>query len=231
MALGLHEPLDLVDHERGFVVLVLRVVADDQLAADLLGPQMLRVTSGVVGDHGVRGVEDVLARPVVLLEDDHRRVRERLLEPHQVAVVRPAELVDRVVRHDAVRDEVVRPCDVEIEDGCSFVDELHGLHDLEPARRVDHDHATSHRFCGQERQGIRRRAFAVPGQPCDGAHRDVQHARDLFDRRREHLHVSGAHLETPGARPRACGAHAQTDRLQRISTFVVVAEERDPVHR
>ena len=85
-------------HVRGLVVLVLRVVAGDELAADLLGPQLLRPARRVVGDDGVRGVEDPLGRPVVLLEHDHRRLGEHLLEPHDVAKVGPAELVDRLIR-------------------------------------------------------------------------------------------------------------------------------------
>ena len=83
--------------ERGLVVLVLGVVAGDELAADLLGPQVLGPARRVVGDDGVGGVEDALRRPVVLLEHDDRRVGERLLEPHEVAVVGPAELVDRLI--------------------------------------------------------------------------------------------------------------------------------------
>ena len=79
-----------------------RVVPGDELAADLLGPQLLRAARRVVGDHRVRGVEDPLRRAVVLLEHDHRRVGEHLLEPHDVPEVRPAELVDRLIRvsHD-----------------------------------------------------------------------------------------------------------------------------------
>ena len=101
LTVGLGEARGLVRDERRLVVLVFGVVAGDELTADLLRPQLLRVARRVVGDHRVGGVEDVLARPVVLLEDDHRRVREHLLEPHQVPVVRPAELVDRVVSDDA----------------------------------------------------------------------------------------------------------------------------------
>ena len=94
--LDVDEPVDLVHHEVGLVVLVLGVVAGDELAADLLGPEVLRPARRVVGDDRVGGVEDRLARPVVLVEHDDRRLGELLLEPHQVPVVRPAELVDRL---------------------------------------------------------------------------------------------------------------------------------------
>ena len=82
MALGLDEAHRLAHDERGLVVLVFGVVAGDELAADLLGPQLLRAARRVVGDDRVGGVEDALRRPVVLLEHDHRRVGEHLLEPH-----------------------------------------------------------------------------------------------------------------------------------------------------
>ena len=102
--------------ERGLVVLVLGVIADDELATDLLGPQVLRPPGRVVRDHRVGGVEDPLRRPVVLVEHDHRRLGERLLEPHQVPVVRPAEPVHRVVGDDPAGHEVVRLLDVEVVD-------------------------------------------------------------------------------------------------------------------
>ena len=128
--------------ERGLVVLVFGVVPRDGLAADLLGPEVLRAARRVVRDHGVGGVEDVLGRPVVLLEHDDRRVRELLLEPHQVPEVRPAELVDRVVRDDAFGDEVVRVLDVEVVDRRSSSSTgSHVGDDVEAPVLVDHHHA------------------------------------------------------------------------------------------
>ena len=53
---------------------------------------MLLARRRVVRDHRVRGVEDALGRPVVLVEHDDRRVGERLLEPQQVPEVGAAEL-------------------------------------------------------------------------------------------------------------------------------------------
>ena len=51
----------------------------------------------VVGDHRVGGVEDALARAVVLLHDDDRRLGEHLLELQQVPEVGPTEFVDRLI--------------------------------------------------------------------------------------------------------------------------------------
>ena len=86
----------------GLVGLVVGVVAHDRLARPGLGPQLLGLAPEVVGDHRVGRVEDGLARPVVLLEQHHGDVRERVLELEDVAHVRPAELVDRLV---AVADD------------------------------------------------------------------------------------------------------------------------------
>ena len=94
--------MDLADHERGLVVLVVALEADDLFAHALVGPQVLLAGRRVVRDHRVRGFEDALGRPVVLVEHDDRRVGERVLELQQVAEVGAAELVDalRVVADD-----------------------------------------------------------------------------------------------------------------------------------
>ena len=91
------QPRDLLRHPARLVALVLGVVADDRLAAALVGPQLLRLAAQVVGDDRVGGVEDRLGRAVVLVEHDHRGVGERLLELEDVADVRAAEPVDRLV--------------------------------------------------------------------------------------------------------------------------------------
>src|SRR3546814_5755735 len=51
-----------------FRSLVLRQEAREELAADLLGPEVLGPTRRVVGDDGVGGIEDPLGGPVVLLQ-------------------------------------------------------------------------------------------------------------------------------------------------------------------
>ena len=97
------ETVHLPHHPLGLVVLVLRVVPLDELAAHLLGPQRLGLAHEVVVDHRVGGVEDGLRRPVVLIEHDHRRVGERILELEDVANVRTSKAVHRLVAvaHDA----------------------------------------------------------------------------------------------------------------------------------
>ena len=155
MTIGLDETSGLVGDERSLVVLVLRVVAGDELAADLLGPEVLRTACRVVGDDRVGGVEDALAGAVVLLHDDDRRLGEELLELHQVAEIGSAELVDRVVGDESLGHEVVRARDVEVVDGDVEVDGLHRRDDVEGPVVADHHHAPPHRRGRQERQQTR----------------------------------------------------------------------------
>ena len=73
--------------ERGLVPFVLGVVAHDPVAATGVGPQVLRLAGGVVGDDRVGGVEDGLGAAVVLVEDDRGDLGEGLLELQDVAEV------------------------------------------------------------------------------------------------------------------------------------------------
>ena len=81
-----------------FVDLVVGVKPDDPVTLSLVGPQRLRLAAEVVGDDGVCRIEDGLGRAVVLLEQHHRGVGERILELDDVADVGPSEPVDRLVR-------------------------------------------------------------------------------------------------------------------------------------
>jgi hypothetical protein len=91
------QTLDLVRDELRLVVAGVPGEADDLLARTDVGEQVLRLPVEVVRDDRVRGVEDVLRRAVVLLEQDHLRVREVPLELDDVADVGAAEGVDRLV--------------------------------------------------------------------------------------------------------------------------------------
>ena len=66
------------------------------LALAELAPQALGDAAAVVGDHRVGGRQDRLRRAVVLLELDHARVGEVVLEVEDVAHVGAAEAVDRL---------------------------------------------------------------------------------------------------------------------------------------
>ena len=91
------QPRDLGGDPRRLLLGVVRGVADDRLALAQRGPQFLGLAALVVGDDRVRRVQDGLRRTVVLFEHDGLGVREVLFEVLDVADVRAAERVDRLV--------------------------------------------------------------------------------------------------------------------------------------
>ncbi len=92
------QPVDLLGDERRLVVLVVGDVADDRRAVAGVGPEVLGLAARVPRHHRVRRGQDVLRGAVVLLEQDHRRVRVVLLELDDVPDRRAAERVDGLVR-------------------------------------------------------------------------------------------------------------------------------------
>ncbi len=77
-------------------MLVIELADLDRIALPEIAPQRLRLLPPVVADHRVGGIEDRLRRAVVLLQLDHVRVGERVLELEDVGDVRPPEPVDRL---------------------------------------------------------------------------------------------------------------------------------------
>ncbi len=117
----------LGDHRRDLVGLVRGAVEVEVLGCGPLAlgrPQSfvdprgdLEPVGVVVADQPVGGIEDALGRPVVLGEDDAPRLGIDGEEAEHVGDGGPPELVDRVVNHHAVGDEVVRALDLQIVDG------------------------------------------------------------------------------------------------------------------
>ncbi len=97
-----------------------------------------------------------LGRAVVLLEADDLRVGEVVLEIEDVADVRAAERVDRVVRDESAGDEVVGRLDVDVVDGPVEADGLDPLDDVVAALLGEHRHAGANRRGGHERQRVLR---------------------------------------------------------------------------
>ena len=95
--LGLAQALDLVRDELGLLHLVVGLSRDHLLATRAIGPQPFLGALGVVADDAVRRVEDGLARSVVLLEMHDVRVWIVLLEIEDVADVRTAKAIDRLI--------------------------------------------------------------------------------------------------------------------------------------
>ena len=125
-ALGLADgPRDVVR----FFDLVRGADVADELAAALVGPETLVAAVPIAPDHGRRGVENDLRRPVVLLELDDLDVGKVLLEVEDVSEVGAAPLVDGLIRiaddaevamdlGETANEQVLRPVRVLV-----FVDE------------------------------------------------------------------------------------------------------------
>ena len=88
---------DFPSYPRGLLLGVVRGIADDRVPAAQCGPQLFGLATLVVGDDRVGRVEDGLRGTVVLFEHDGLRVGEILLEILDVADVRAAERIDRLV--------------------------------------------------------------------------------------------------------------------------------------
>jgi hypothetical protein len=94
----LDEQRDLGGDEARLGVLVLDLEGAHRVALAEVGPEVLRLALAVVRDHRIGGPEDGVRRAVVLLERDRARLAEVALELEDVADVRAAERVDRLVR-------------------------------------------------------------------------------------------------------------------------------------
>ena len=75
----------------------------DPAPRPVICPEGFVFSGPVVADHGVGGVQDILGRPVVLLQADHHGIRIYFFKIEDVPDIGTAELVDRlvVVTHDA----------------------------------------------------------------------------------------------------------------------------------
>src|SRR5690606_8443528 len=96
-ALLVGQPVDLLGHEPGLVVLVVGHVAHDLGAVALVGPEVLRLARLVAPAYRGGGGQDVLRRAVVLLQQDRAGVGVVALELQDVADRRTPERVDRLV--------------------------------------------------------------------------------------------------------------------------------------
>ena len=99
---------DLAGDPVRLVALVLGPVARDRPAGVPDGEELLGLATDVVGDDGVRRIEDRLGGAEVLLQHDGRDVGEGPLELQDVADVRAAPAVDRLVGVPDDADVAVR---------------------------------------------------------------------------------------------------------------------------
>ena len=99
---------DLAADPGRLVALVLGAVALDRAARVADGEELLGLAPDVVGDDGVGRIEDGLGRAEVLLQHDRRHVGKGALELQDVADVRSAPAVHRLVRVAHHADVAVR---------------------------------------------------------------------------------------------------------------------------
>jgi hypothetical protein len=133
-------------------VLVAQLADLDRVPLPQLRPQRLALAPAVVGHDRVGGAEDRLRRAVVLLEPDDVGIDELVLELEDIADVRSAEAVDRVVRDETAGDEVVGALHVQVEDRLVEDDLLDRLDDVVGAVLREHDHPRPDRCGRRERQ-------------------------------------------------------------------------------
>ena len=88
---------DFCRDPQGFLLRVVSGIADNRLPLTGRRPQLLRLTSLVMGDDRVCGVKNRLRRTIILLEHDGLRVREILLEILDVADISATERVNRLI--------------------------------------------------------------------------------------------------------------------------------------
>ncbi len=102
-----HQVLDGVDDRRRLILLVIGFAHDDLRAPFAFGKQLLGLVVGVAPDNAHGRVEDGLGGAVVLLQQDGPRCGEVAVEVLDVAIIRAAPLIDRLVGiadgKDAVR--------------------------------------------------------------------------------------------------------------------------------
>src|SRR5690606_39077381 len=89
--------LDLVADEARLLLPVPEAAQADLLARLALRPQRLAEPPGIPGDEAGCGAEDVMRGPVVALEPDDAGAREIGLEAQDVADLRAAPAIDRLV--------------------------------------------------------------------------------------------------------------------------------------
>jgi len=92
-----HARLDLPHDPARLVVLVERLQDGDRLAFPALGSERLPLPLDVLGDYVVRGLQDPPGGAVVPFEADDAGAGKRLLEVEDVADIRSAPSVDRLV--------------------------------------------------------------------------------------------------------------------------------------
>ncbi len=225
------ETLDLADDVARLRVLVVELADLDLLPVAGLGPQRFGLLRAVVRDEGVCRAQNRLRRAVVLLELDDLCVRERVLEVKDVADVGSAEAINRVVRYEAFRHEVVRPFDVEVVDGAVELHALDAGDRVEAAALIEHHHSGTNRSGRGERQRVAlRRLAVVASKPGDRGEGHVEHSADAIGHVQHASCVGETALVPPTAAAGLGGTDREPNALKGKAAFFVVAVHAQPMH-
>ena len=94
---------DVLRNEGRFVCTACKLAEMNPAALAVIGPELFLLARGVVRNHRIRCVQNILRRPVILLQPNHIGIRIDLLKIQNIPDIRSAEFVNRliVVSHDA----------------------------------------------------------------------------------------------------------------------------------
>ena len=88
---------NITHHIFCFLITIHKLAKMDFLSFRVLRPESLFFTLGIVGDHTICRVKDILRRTVILLKTDDFCIRKYPLESQNIADISSAEFVDRLV--------------------------------------------------------------------------------------------------------------------------------------
>ena len=94
---------DILRNKGRFVCTARKLAKMNPAALAVIGPELFLLAGGVVRNHRIGCVQNILRRPVILLQPNHIGIRIDLLKIQNIPDIRSAEFVNRliVVSHDA----------------------------------------------------------------------------------------------------------------------------------
>ena len=216
----------------GFRAVVLGDRQLERLARRVVGPEGLADPRSVVGDDRIRCGEDCPRGAVVLLELDDGRVGVVGLEVKNVADVRSSPGKNRIVRHDAVGDEVMRSLDVQVEDVLLEVHPLDRFHAVVAGMRVEKSHPRAEARGRQEGEGVGfDEGTIVFPQTGVEDEAEVESLSDAVDGLQEGSEGLACRLEPPAPRIRPRRTDAETERFEPPPSLEIVSYYRDAMQR
>src|SRR5262249_15248675 len=150
-------------------------------------------------------------------------LREILLKLKQHLGVGSAPAIDRVMRHDAIGNEVMRLLNIEVVDRSVQRNGFYLLDRVVPPLTVEEQHTAAHRCCGQKGQGVTPSATRLARftQGSDEAHGCAGHVAESLSQSQHLRHTRAVCLKAPARRTRYwVGAlYAETKRFQCVTSL------------